>query len=164
MSLLDSASQSERPSPPQIQGARVRRLMHKQVHPGGAMGSQRPRGRQPKGALYVIETVLDLLKVDPRIGQKLARDSPEVPLDKPRLTRGRIVGSRKRWSNPKSAPRSRICPKSIQKSIKSRPKTTLRFPRIHPSRLGVENEGLGPKVSPGRCDSAGATSQPAWRL
>ena len=69
--------------------------MHKQVHPGGAMGSQRPRGRQPKGALYVIETVLDLPKVDPKIGQKLARDGSEVPPDTPKLIRGRIVGSGK---------------------------------------------------------------------
>ena len=77
------------------QGAHVLRLMHKQVHPGGAMGSQRPRGRQPKGALYVIETVLDLPKVDPKIGQKLARDGSEVPPDTPKLIRGRIVGSGK---------------------------------------------------------------------
>ena len=73
----------------------LRGLMHKQVHPGGAMGSQRPRGRQPKGALYVIETVLDLPKVDPKIGQKLARDGSEVPPDTPKLIRGRIVGSGK---------------------------------------------------------------------
>ena len=93
-----------------------------------------------------------------KIDQKLARDNSEVSPDIPKLIGGRTVGSGKPRSNPKSAQRSRICPKSIQKSIKSWPKKALRFPQIHPSLSG---EGLCAQESLGRTRSQPKDSESA---